>query len=76
MALTAVTVYTPQPIEAFYVMIVALIFGLVCIPCTSVWMGMGTQIRHFLSTPRRLRAFNWLMAVLLVASVLPVLNIW
>jgi len=37
----------------------------------ALWAGIGTSLRRFLGSPGRLRAFNLLMAALLVASVLP-----
>jgi threonine/homoserine/homoserine lactone efflux protein len=33
---------------------------------------MGTQVARWLRSPARLRAFNWTMAGLLIASLLPV----
>jgi threonine/homoserine/homoserine lactone efflux protein len=34
---------------------------------------LGQQMRRFLTNPKRLRAFNWTMAALLVVSLVPVL---
>jgi threonine/homoserine/homoserine lactone efflux protein len=36
---------------------------------------LGEVVRHWLQSPSRLRAFNWTMAALLVASLIPVLQI-
>ncbi|RJL01958.1 LysE family translocator, partial [Paracoccus siganidrum] len=44
------------------------------LPTVSAWAAMGQGLRRVLSSPRRLRAFNWLMAALLLASMLPVLR--
>jgi threonine/homoserine/homoserine lactone efflux protein len=72
MALTSVAVYAPsQSIMA--VGLVALVFGAINLPCVSFWTVLGEQLRNFLSSPRRLRAFNVLMALLLVGSLYPVL---
>ena len=38
-----------------------------------VWSGFGVVISRFIDTPLRLRVFNTVMALLLVASMLPVL---
>lgn len=72
MALTAITVYAPDQTLAA-VIGVSLVFGLVNLPCISVWTVIGQQVRRFLTNDNRLRAFNWTMAALLIASVLPML---
>jgi len=72
MALTAISVYTPtQGIAA--ILLTALIFGVINLPACSTWMFIGQQMRRFLTNPTRLRAFNIVMAVLLVASLYPML---
>ena len=72
MALTGVTVYAPtQSVESVFA--VAIIFGLINLPSVSSWVVLGQQIRRFLGTAMRLKLFNYLMAVLLLASVLPTL---
>ncbi len=72
MALTAISVYTPtQGVPA--ILLTALIFGVINLPACSTWMFIGQQMRRFLTNPQRLRAFNILMAVLLVASLYPML---
>ena len=55
------------------VLIVAAIFTGVNLPSVSVWVVMGQMLRQILNNPLRLRLFNWLMAGLLVASMLPVM---
>ena len=76
MALAAITVYTPQPTTSYYVVMVSLIFGAINLPSISMWLVLGVQMRRFLTTPARLRAFNWTMASLLVLSLYPILNIY
>lgn len=71
MALTAISVYMPDQSTAS-VLMVALAFGLVNLPCVSSWTVMGQQMARFLTSAARLRAFNWTMAALLVASLYPV----
>jgi threonine/homoserine/homoserine lactone efflux protein len=73
MALTALAVYAPGG-EAGAVVLVALIFALVNLPSVAVWVFMGLRIRRFLGDPRRLALFNGTMAVLLVASLWPILR--
>jgi threonine/homoserine/homoserine lactone efflux protein len=71
MALTAVTAYAPG--EGWRAMLaVALVFACVNLPSVSLWAAAGQGIRRWLGNPGRLRLFNRTMAVLLVASTLPV----
>ena len=72
MSLNAVTLYAPER-SLTSVLLVAAIFGAINLPSVSSWTVMGQQMRKVLSNPRRLRLFNWTMAGLLVASVVPVL---
>lgn len=72
MAITAITVYTPD--TAFRsIVIVAAVFGAINLPSVSFWAVLGQQMARILTNPARLRAFNWSMAALLVASLYPVL---
>jgi threonine/homoserine/homoserine lactone efflux protein len=72
MALTAVTVYAgSRSFEA--VGLVALVFGIINLPSTGAWAVVGGQLKRFLTEPTRLRTFNIVMALLLVASLYPVL---
>ena len=70
MALTAATVYTPDQTLAAVTM-VAVVFGLVGTPCMALWTLLGQEMRRFLTTSGRLRAFNITMALILVASLIP-----
>ena len=72
MALTAITVYAPQH-DLAAIGLVALVFGCVNLPSVATWVVLGQQMRRVLSDPTRLRAFNIAMALLLVASLIPVL---
>jgi threonine/homoserine/homoserine lactone efflux protein len=73
MALSAVTTYTPH--QGYYgqVVVVAVVFMLVGTPCCVAWAAFGRGLRRFLDRPAVLRAFNVTMAVLLVASLYPML---
>ncbi len=71
MALTAVSVYAPsQSLGA--IALVAVVFGAINLPSVSSWTVLGQQMRRVLTNRARLRAFNVTMAVLLVASLYPV----
>lgn len=72
MALTAVTVYAPEQTMVAIAM-VAIVFGAINLPAVSSWTVLGQQMRRVLTNPARLRAFNALMAALLIASLYPVL---
>ncbi len=74
MALTAITVYAPdRSITA--VLFVALVFGCINLPVVSSWTVLGQQMTRWLTSPARLRAFNWVMAFLLLASLALVIKI-
>ena len=72
MALGATTVYAPDRTVPTMVL-VAVAFAAVNLPSVSLWTVAGEQLRRFLTNPERLRAFNWTMAGLLVASLVPML---
>ena len=72
MGLTAITLYAPDRSVAA-ILWVGLVFVVINIPSVSTWTVMGQQMGRILSSPARLRAFNWSMAALLGASLIPVL---
>ena len=72
MALTAIALYAPDRNLAA-VALVAIVFGIINLPSTSLWAVMGQALSGWLASPQRLRAFNWTMAGLLVASMVPLL---
>ncbi len=69
MALSAVSLYAPGK-NLTSVLIVSLVFGLINLPCVSSWTLLGEKLQHWLASPKRLKAFNYLMAILLIASVM------
>ena len=73
MAVTATTVYAPSQ-DFGTIMIVAAVFASINLPSVSTWTFMGQQIRHVLTSEKRLRAFNWTMAGLLVLSLAMILK--
>ncbi|HCP82043.1 MAG TPA: hypothetical protein DIT67_10795 [Octadecabacter sp.] len=52
--------------------IVVFTFFAVSFPSISIWTILGQQMRRFLTSPVRLRSFNIIMALLLVATLIPV----
>jgi threonine/homoserine/homoserine lactone efflux protein len=75
MIMGAISVYAPpgySPLEkALYLSLVMLVAGS---PPTHIWTLFGVGIRRFLDNPKALRAFNVTMALLLVASLIPMLR--
>ena len=70
--MTAVTVYTPDH-TLTSIAVVALVFGTLNLPSIGSWTFLGQQMARILTNPRRMVLFNWTMALLLVASLYPVL---
>ena len=52
---------------------ISAVFFAVAIPCMLPWVLLGCEAGHFLRSPRWRRVFNSAMAVLLVASIVPLL---
>ena len=73
MALSAVSLFVPSP-SFSPVLIVAVVFVVVGVPCVSAWTLLGKQLQMKLGTEKRLRRFNAVMSLTLVASVLPMLK--
>lgn len=72
MALTAIATYSdPQQMVAG-VLVVAAVFGVVGTPSIAAWAAFGVALRRVLASPRAVRIFNVVMALLLVASLWPV----
>lgn len=74
MAMGAVSAYAGEG-GLVAVLTISAVFAAVNLPSVSAWAILGEALRHWLQVPARLRAFNWTMAALLVASLIPVLRI-
>lgn len=72
MALGAITLFAPER-TLVSVGMVAGVFALTNLPAITMWTVLGLQLRQLLSNNFRLRAFNIFMALLLLASLYPVL---
>lgn len=64
--------YTTPANYAISLLSMTLVFGVVNLPSVSVWAVFGSALRNILRDPPRVRAFNLLMAVMLVASIMPI----
>lgn len=73
MAMTAIATYTATANYGLTLMIVVAVFTLVAFPGSSIWVVFGTALRRFLGDYRYYRAVNVAMAILLVASLVPLL---
>jgi threonine/homoserine/homoserine lactone efflux protein len=75
MAVSAISAYTAGTGSRLYwqVTIIALITLAVTLASTWTWTAFGAGIRRWLRSPRALRHFNLAMALMLVASTLPIL---
>lgn len=72
MALSAITLYaTGRDLTA--IAWVAGTYVVLSLISTTSWTVLGQQMRRLLKNPLRLRVFNWIMAALLVATLIPVL---
>jgi len=76
MGLGAMTTYVPAQNYVGGVILVALIFSLINLPCIFAWTSFGVALRRFLDRPGILRAFNFAMAALLIATLLPTFAEW
>jgi threonine/homoserine/homoserine lactone efflux protein len=76
MALGAMTTYAPKTHYVAGVLLVSGIFAAVNLPCILAWTGFGVGLRRFLDRPAALKAFNLVMAALLVASLIPLVIEW
>ena len=72
MALTSISIYAPSK-DLSAVLLVAMVFGIVNLPCISFWIVLGQKIKVLLTDLKRLRAFNISMALLLILSLYPAL---
>jgi threonine/homoserine/homoserine lactone efflux protein len=72
MAVSALTSYTVMADYAHSAGVVVLVFLLVAFPSSGIWMLSGAALRPTLSDPARVRPFNIVMALLLLASIAPV----
>lgn len=71
MVLTAATTIRLSADFGVNAVIMASLFYVIGLPCICLWAAFGTALRRFLADSRRLRVFNVVMALLLVASMYP-----
>jgi threonine/homoserine/homoserine lactone efflux protein len=81
MAISAITTYASSAADVAggtsklsQVLLVVLIFGVVNFPLVACWGLFGSAMRRFLQDPKKLKIFNVTMALLLVASLYPIVQ--
>jgi threonine/homoserine/homoserine lactone efflux protein len=74
MAIGAVITFTSPDNYFLQVVTIAASFILFGVPCTGLWLLFGASLKDFLADPTRLRVFNIVMAMLLVASLIPTMH--
>ena len=73
MAVGAVSTYAAVAPFPFNMGLMAFLFGGLGILSSATWLGFGSALQRLLTSPRAVRAVNITMALLLVASLWPIL---
>jgi len=72
MAVGAVSTYAAVAPFPLNVLVIAALFGALGLASSGTWLGFGAGLQRVLKEPRAVRAFNIVMALLLVASLYPI----
>lgn len=72
-AVGSISAYTVPTHYLASVLLIGLVMCVVTVPCVMVWTAFGASLRTILSNSKRVRAFNLAMALLLVASLWPII---
>jgi threonine/homoserine/homoserine lactone efflux protein len=73
MAVGAVSTYAAVAAFPYNMLLMAGLFGSLGVLSSATWLGFGTALKRLLTSPRAVRAVNITMALLLVASLWPIL---
>jgi len=73
MAISSISTYAAVAAYPYNAAIIAGIFGLLGFGSCFTWAGFGAVMQTLLKKPKIIRVFNIVMALLLVASIIPVL---
>ena len=71
MCVTAASTYAPPDHPVLGAFLVTAVFFFAGRPCVALWVLLGRLMRGLLQDRKRLQAFNWTMAALLLASMAP-----
>ena len=72
-AISAIAIYLRPGHRTWDLGIMLVVFGVVTVGSVATWAGFGVALRRLLREPGRARLFNIAMALLLVASIVPML---
>jgi threonine/homoserine/homoserine lactone efflux protein len=73
MGSSALAAYTSLDDSFFLqVVVISICFGAITFPCAGIWLVFGAGLQRFLKDPLHRKTFNIAMALLLIASILPV----
>jgi threonine/homoserine/homoserine lactone efflux protein len=74
-ALSGIATYATHDgrIAPAQVLLLTALFLVTCVPTTALWTGLGAGTARILRNGQRLRIFNFAMAALLLASLVPLL---
>lgn len=70
MGFTAISLYAPDH-SFMSIALIGVAFTVIGMPALSLWAVTGIGLRQFLSNTFRLRIFNFIMALLLIAALYP-----
>lgn len=73
-ALSAVSLYTTSGAYTLSLIAFCMVFFVVCFGSVLSWVAVGTFASRVLHEPTRVRAFNRVMALLLIATVIAILG--
>ena len=65
--------YMPADASAGFIFAMCFMFGIINCPSSGVWALIGNQLVHRLQNQKYRQIFNWVMAGLLILSMIPVL---
>ncbi|MGI9312307.1 MAG: LysE family translocator, partial [Alphaproteobacteria bacterium] len=71
MALTGISVYSTSS-SLVGVLIITLAYTMINLPCICFWTMLGEQFGRFMTSNLRLRIFNYIMATLLVLTLVQI----
>lgn len=75
MAVSAFSIYVPVPEDWTLVLAVSALFAIINLPCVSIWALFGSGLKQWLRQPRYARTFNIVMAMLLLATLVPMVDL-
>jgi threonine/homoserine/homoserine lactone efflux protein len=73
-ALSAIAIYVRPDNRIFDSLILLAVFAVTTAGSVATWAGFGVGLRRFLKDPVHARTFNVIMALLLVASIVPIVT--